>query len=131
MVLSTVLIKIALSAGVILQLPCSPETCEKTNKTNRTTDKNTSPVVGQFLLPIARNHLSPLLRIWPLLALLLEAAGLDNDASDSVRVAVRAGPPVLEVAVASRCHIPGNPDGSASMCDASREVVNGGGLVKA
>ena len=44
---------------------------------------------------------------------------------------MNALPPVLEVAVASLGHVAGNTDGAAPVGGAGREVVDGGGLVKA
>ena len=64
-------------------------------------------------------------------SLLLEADGLDDDPGDGVGVAVGAGPPVLEVAVARLGHVPGDPDGGAPVGHAGREVVDGGHLAEA
>ena len=63
--------------------------------------------------------------------LLVQAARLDHDAGDLVRVAVGGRPPVLEVALLLLGDAAGDPDGAAAVGDAGGEVMDGGGLVEA
>ena len=50
--------------------------------------------------------------------------------TNRVRITVTGGSPVLQIAVALLCHVPGDPDAAAPVGHPGTEVVDAGGLVQ-
>jgi len=65
--------------------------------------------------------------IWPYL--LIETGGLDNDRRDTIRVNVGSRASVFQVAVALCSDMPGNANGSTTVCDTRAEIVDVASLV--